>query len=179
MTARMSRKELAVALGPNSPLRGRTSRNASPEHDEQVKLFEWARPRDVFGHPNYKISYELAGAGARLHPVLGTSLFHAVPNGGKRGKLTAWKLQLEGVTPGVFDIALDMACGGYFGFKLEMKVKGGRLSAAQRDYDIWVRMRGYCTAVCHSWEEARDALLEYLALPPTEALRPFTSLKDF
>lgn len=109
------------------------------EHQEQVQLFAWAAYRP-----------ELA-------------LLHAIPNGGKRDIRTAAMLKAEGVKPGVPDICLPVPKGGYHGLYIELKRrKGGTVSKEQ---EAWIRAltaEGYCCALCHGWEAARDEIMRYI-----------------
>ena len=118
------------------------------EHDEQRRLFQWAACQRV------------------TYPDL--QWLYAIPNGGKRSKATAGKLKAEGVKPGVPDVALDVARGGWFGLRLELKRrKKSHVSDVQ---DAWHRRlwaQGYKVEVCYGWEQASVALIRYLALPPT------------
>lgn len=114
------------------------------EHQEQCALFEWQE--------------WMAKQMPELH------LMHAIPNGGKRDIRTAAMLKAEGVKPGVPDIFLPVSRGGKHGLYIELKRrKGGVVSKEQ---EAWIRalmVQGYCCAVCHGWEAARDEILRYLA----------------
>ena len=88
-------------------------------------------------------------------------LFH-VPNGEKRAKVTAVRLQTQGVKPGVPDLSLPVARHGYHGLWIEMKTNGGRVSPAQRAWIDALRAQGYRVAVCYGWEAARDEIETYL-----------------
>lgn len=114
----------------------------APEHDEQVALFQWiALERNI--------------------PELG--LLFAIPNGGKRHIFTAKKLKAEGVKPGVPDLFLPVARGGYHGLFLEMKrEKGGRLSQHQKEWGEALTAQGYVVVSCPGWDAARHVLLLYL-----------------
>lgn len=115
-------------------------RNATPtEHWEQVQLFKWASAR----------------------PEL--SLMYAVPNGGHRDIRVAAKLKAEGVKPGVPDICLPVARGGFHGLYIELKRrKGGRVSPEQMLWIEALMREGYACAVCLGWQEARRTIEEYM-----------------
>lgn len=110
---------------------------------------------------------EWAHAAAALHPDL-AYLVH-VPNGGKRGKLEAWRLKRQGVRPGYPDLLLDVARGGYHGLRIELKATRADLgrspwvSPEQVGWITRLQEQGYYVVVCEGWESARDALLFYLA----------------
>jgi hypothetical protein len=122
---------------------------------EQQNLFGWAAWAEK-GHPELKDMY-------------------AVPNGAFKSKAMAAKFQREGLKPGVPDIVLPHARGGYHALYIEMKRKrvpgkrvelrvGTRPSEEQLDWHLRLRAAGNCVFVAYGWEEARDYILAYLAL---------------
>lgn len=115
------------------------------EHDAQCALIQW---RDLL---------------APRCPALG--LLYAIPNGGKRDVVTATRLKAEGVTAGVPDLCLPVAREGYHGLYIEMKIPGGRVSPAQRQWLAALEAEGYMTAVCYSWPEAARVIARYLGAP--------------
>lgn len=110
------------------------------EAEEQTTLFEWA----AF-IPELKYMY-------------------AVPNGGSRHPKEAMNLKRQGVKAGVPDICLPLPKGGYHGMYLEMKVGKNKTSEAQKEYLAYLASVGYATAVCYSFEEARNTLVKYIGL---------------
>ena len=80
-------------------------------------------------------------------------LIIAIPNGGKRGKLEAMRLQAEGVTAGVPDLQIPM-----FNLWIEMKAKGGRLSPVQKAMHERLRSEGQTVVTCFSTDEAVDVV---------------------
>lgn len=113
------------------------------ENQEQAALFEWASRMEG------------------RHPEL--RLLMAIPNGGYRTARTAAILQKTGVKPGVPDICLPVARGGYNSLYIELKrVKGGVVSAKQKVWLERLKSYGNKAVVCRGWEEARDELLTYL-----------------
>jgi len=93
---------------------------------------------------------------------------YAVPNGGRRGKREAAIMKGEGVRAGQPDLNLDVAVGSYHGLRIEMKRpdREGRRraqpSVEQRERLKLYNERGYATAVCRGWIEARDVITAYL-----------------
>jgi hypothetical protein len=74
-------------------------------------------------------------------------------------------MKAQGVMAGVPDFYLDVARGGYHGMRIELKRSiGGVLSPAQQLWLGWLRTQGYYAIVCRGWEEARDALSDYLSM---------------
>ena|SRR5690242_12310535 len=131
------------------------------EHEEQVALFAWA----------HLIS-------AR-HPEL-AELF-AVPNfSGRLGKAPpiaairqAQALKIEGRKPGVEDVMLLVARGGYHGLLIEMKRINAVPSDVKPEQRAWHKAhikRGYRVEVCKGAEEAKAVLLDYLAQPKTQVV---------
>ena len=110
------------------------------EHAEQATLVQWLG----IAHPAVRI--------------------FAIPNGGRRGKLEAMRLQLEGVSPGVPDLMLPTPRGKYHGLFVEMKrTKGGRTSAEQKDWLAYLTAQGYRAVVCKGFEEAKKEIECYLS----------------
>lgn len=114
------------------------------EHGEQAALFCWAA--DNCGQ----------------YPPL--EFMFAVPNGfyGDSGQKA--KMKAEGLRTGVPDIMLPFhnTFTHYSGCFIEMKVKKNKADADQIRYIDYLRSAGYYVAICYSWEEARDTLINYL-----------------
>lgn len=115
------------------------------ESAEQQLLFKWA-------------AYE---ARAR-YPCL--TLLFAIPNGGKRSERTGAVMKAEGVKRGVPDIMLPVSRGVYHGLFIELKrQRGGQVSHEQRDWLDALAIQGYRCHVCRGFEEAKRAILDYMA----------------
>lgn len=98
---------------------------------------------------------------------------HAVPNGGLRSARTGAKMKATGARKGIWDVCLPVPTfsfdnGRYTaGLYIEMKKPGtGRLTKEQKEFKLHLDFYGYETAVCFTWEEARDAILAYLERCP-------------
>lgn len=115
-----------------------------PEHDEQVKLIQWARWNE--------------GKHKDLHWL------HAIPNGGQRHPAVAAKLQAEGVKPGVFDLCLPVARNGFHGLYIEMKAGKGRVTDEQKSFEAHLVKSGYQAVVCWSGDAAIEAVSDYLGI---------------
>lgn len=111
------------------------------EHDEQVALFEWAALQ------------------AQVYP--GLDLMFAIPNGGLRNIKVAIKMKAEGLKPGVPDIFLPVAMGGYHGLFIEMKYKSNKPRENQVAYIDALSTQGYCTAVCWGCADAIETIVDY------------------
>ncbi|MFJ5346675.1 MULTISPECIES: VRR-NUC domain-containing protein [Pectobacterium] len=82
------------------------------ELEEQAALIEWADKTVINGIK------------------IGDYLLH-IPNEGKRGPKAARDAKRLGIKKGVPDLFLALPRGGYAGLWIEMKAKGGKLSAQQ------------------------------------------------
>lgn len=104
--------------------------------------------------------------------------FYHVPNGGARNKAEAGRLKAQGVRAGVLDLSLDVARGGYFGLRIELKATKTELGhkppvsneQRQRIHDL--RADGYYADIAEGWEQARDTTLSYLQMPKTQLSTP-------
>ena len=113
------------------------------EAQEQTALFQWAKLME------------------KKWPEL--QLLHAIPNGGSRNPIEARHLKEQGVKPGIPDVFLPVARGGYHGLYIEMKRrKGGRVSVEQKKMILALRDQGFRAEVCEGWEKARDVITEYM-----------------
>ena len=117
--------------------------NGATEADEQVLLMRWA-------------AYSLG-----RYPKL--RMLHHIPNGGSRNHAEAAHLRAQGVRPGVPDLCLPVARGGYHGLYIELKRRvGGRLSEEQKGWLEALRRNGYRAVRCDGWEDAARVIAEYL-----------------
>ena len=89
--------------------------------------------------------------------------FYAVPNGGKRDKITAKRLKDEGVRSGVPDLCIPVPKGEKHGLYVEMKIQGGSLSKAQKEWINYLVSVGYECAVCYGAEAAIKAIRGYMS----------------
>jgi hypothetical protein len=117
------------------------------EEIEQIALFRWAE----YAQAQYE---EL-------------KLMYHVPNEGKRSAITGARMKQAGLKAGVPDVCLPTAHGGYIGLYIEMKVKPNKPTENQKQWLRSLRGAGHFTAICYSWEEAKDLIEEYLSLPMT------------
>lgn len=121
------------------------------EHEEQVALFKWA---------DYKKA---------RWPEL--ELMYAIPNGGKRDRVTAALLKAEGVKPGVPDICLPVRRDRWCGVYIELKTKKGKVTPQQRAYLLKLREQGYVTAVCRGWYPASELIKAYMSGVPLDFMK--------
>lgn len=95
------------------------------------------------------------------HPNMRLNLF-AVPNGGRRDKVTGARLKAEGVRPGVADLILLKQRHGYGALLIEMKTSKGILSQIQRIWRNHVSLDGYKYVVCRSLQDFIKEITDYL-----------------
>ncbi len=110
------------------------------EHTEQVATVTWFR----YQYPKF------------------AKCLWAIPNGSQRHIVAAVKLKAEGVMAGVSDCFLMIPKAGWHGLFIEMKVKGGKLSDSQKEFMGLATLMGYQAVVCYGFDEAKDAITEYL-----------------
>ena len=110
------------------------------EHAEQATLVQWFK----MAHPDLRV--------------------FAIPNGGKRGKMEAMRLRLEGVCSGVPDLMIPTPRSQHHGLFVEMKrTKGGSVSKEQKDWIAYLQAQGYQAIVCRGFEEAKMEIECYLS----------------
>lgn len=121
------------------------------EETEQIALFRWA---------------EFA---CNKYPEL--KLMYHVPNEGKRSAIAGSRLKRAGLKPGVPDIVLPVARGGYIGLYIELKYGRNKTTDNQKKWLSDLRAQNHYTAVCYGWEQAKELIEAYIKLPPTAAVR--------
>lgn len=117
-----------------------TKKPAHEEHDLQCACVNW-----------FNLQY----------PNMRLNLF-AVPNGGRRDKVTGARLKAEGVRPGVADLILLKQRHGYGALLIEMKTSKGVLSQLQRIWRNHVSLDGYKYVVCRSVQDFINEINDYL-----------------
>lgn len=88
-----------------------------------------------------------------------------MPNGGFRNAKEAVGLQRQGVKAGVFDLALDVARGGFHGLKIELKAPSGKCkvpSPEQLEYMTFCQEQGYYALVSNDFNEVKQCITDYL-----------------
>lgn len=91
-----------------------------------------------------------------------TGLLFAVPNGGRRDRITGARLKLEGVMAGVSDLILLKPNKTYHGLLIEMKTAVGVQSQSQKDWQSIVTKAGYKYIVCRTLDKFREEVDNYL-----------------
>ena len=124
--------------------------------------------RDQPEHRVQSAAFAAIRAAEATYPVL--QLIYAVPNGGKRGKLTAVQMWREGARAGMPDINVDVPRWGYHGLRIEVKI-GTYPSPEQILVHQHLEAQGYCVVVikgkeAQAYNELLGVVAEYLGLPP-------------
>lgn len=124
-------------------MKKRASDNSNPssnpsEAHEQKQLIQWCRTDPRFQY-----------------------LFH-VPNESVGGPGWLTRNRQMGVKAGVPDLIYPVPMKGYHGLFIEMKTKTGRLSAEQKRWIAALETFGYKVVVVHGWEQAKEALQDYV-----------------
>lgn len=101
---------------------------------------------------------------AGTHPEI--LLMHAIPNGDFRGWGVGTKLKAEGVIPGIPDLCMPVARGGYHGFYLELKRSGGKVRDEQWEIMEALHAQGYFVRVTNHLQTALEIIENYLLEMP-------------
>jgi hypothetical protein len=103
------------------------------EHEEQREVVKWFRQT----YENVRI--------------------FAIANGEKRSITVASRLKVEGVSPGVPDLYAPE-----WKLWIEMKrIKGGSVSAVQKDWHTYLQGIGDTVLVCKGAEEAKEQIIKF------------------
>lgn len=87
-------------------------------------------------------------------------MFFAVSNGGRRDAREGARLKKQGLRAGVSDLILLVPRPHVL--LLEVKVKGGKLSDAQKDWLAKAAAIGHTTAVAYDFNAARAAIVNHI-----------------
>lgn len=119
------------------------------EHYEQVRIFAY------FNRHNKALYERLA----------------AIPNGGHRAKSTGGKLKAEGQKAGYLDIVLDLAHGGHFGLKLELKRQDKEKATISKLQEVSIARLsadGYFACVAYGADQAIKIINDYVSKDKTK-----------
>lgn len=99
----------------------------------------------------------------KLKMLLVSSVNGAMLQGTPEQRAKQWKrLENEGAVPGVSDLFLFVARGGWHGLCIEMKIEGNTQSPKQREFEGQVTDQNYKYVVCKTFDEFRQTVLDYL-----------------
>lgn len=86
----------------------------------------------------------------------------AIPNGGRRDKITAAIMKGEGVLAGVADLFLMVPNEGFHGLWIEMKTPKGRASDSQKLFESLSKSQGYEYRIARTLDEFQFIINDYL-----------------
>ncbi len=121
------------------------------EASEQALYFQWLDYVSIGGQPLRPHAYHVA-------------------NGGSRNPIEAARLKAQGVTPGVPDIAIDVAAGKFHGLRIELKRIGEKPTTEQQAAIARLLSQGYHATVCQGFDEARRETVRYFATAGIQVL---------
>jgi len=113
------------------------------EHAEQVNIIKYCKivKIPVFAIPN----------GMWIPGLTGKRLFSYIA-----------KMKAEGMTKGVPDLFFPIANNGYNGLFIELKIRGGKLSAEQMKWLKILSNNGYKAICCYGANEAIKEIKKYM-----------------
>ena len=91
-------------------------------------------------------------------------LLFSIPNGGKRGIITAMNMKAEGTVSGVADLMLLHSNPLYHGLFIEMKAPKGKQSEPQKEFEFYCLSNDYQYSLCRSLEEFMFIVNQYINL---------------
>ena len=95
------------------------------------------------------------------YPHMAHNLF-AVPNGGRRDKVTGAKLKAEGQLAGVSDLIFLKRNSTYGALLIEMKTPTGRQADTQKQWQQLIEQDGFKYVVCRSLYDFQREIINYL-----------------
>lgn len=122
------------------------ARNNHLEDDHQKALFSWAE-----NYPQLKW----------MHSIPNGAFLHGGPK--QRARQMA-RLKAQGLTPGVLDVFLPKARGGFHGLYIELKIKPNKPTEKQKEFIQQADKDGYLTAVCYDWLDAKQVISDYMGI---------------
>ena len=94
----------------------------------------------------------------------------ASANGAKRTVQAGRKLKMMGMSPGFPDLTIPIRSGGFGGLFIEMKRENtGRPTPEQVEWIAFLREQGYWADFAYGFEQAKNIVIQYLALTPEAA----------
>lgn len=89
----------------------------------------------------------------------------AIPNGGKRDKVTGAIMKREGAKAGVLDVFVAIPSGIHHGLFIEFKRKGGKMTPAQAQFARQAMAAGFPVIVATDALDAFRAVRKYFEKP--------------
>ena len=91
-----------------------------------------------------------------------SKLLIAIPNGGKRNKIEAAIMKLEGIVSGAPDMALLVGRSGYNNLFIELKTEKGRQSESQKAWQKDAEKYGSKYVIIRSVDQFIETINNYL-----------------
>lgn len=93
-------------------------------------------------------------------------ILYAIPNGAYlANKHQAMKLIATGMMPGVADLVLDISNKTHTTLKLELKLKSGKQSPAQLQWEKIITQNGHKYVIIKTISQFINTITEYLDIP--------------
>lgn len=112
-------------------------RRAHPEDDMQASFVQW-----------FRLQYK-------------TRIIMSIPNAAKRSLWLARLMRKTGLLKGALDLFIPEPVLSTPGLWLEFKVKPNKPTDDQERFIAAMKARGYSVVVCHSFDQAKDAVKNY------------------
>lgn len=129
--------------------------------EQMLTLHRQAAPRKRPDDEEHRLQVACVQWFRYQYPKHAHNLF-AVPNGGKRDKVTAAKLKAEGALAGVADLILLIQSKGYGALLIEMKTSSGRQADSQKAWQKAIEKDGYKYVICRSISDFMKEVNSYM-----------------
>lgn len=129
--------------------------------EQMLTLHRQAAPRKRPDDEEHRLQVACVQWFHYQYPNHAHNLF-AVPNGGKRDKVTAAKLKAEGALAGVADLILLIQSKGYGALLIEMKTSSGRQADSQKAWQKAIEKDGYKYVICRSISDFMKEVNSYM-----------------
>lgn len=129
--------------------------------EQMLTLHRQAAPRKRPDDEEHRLQVACVQWFHYQYPKHAHNLF-AVPNGGKRDKVTAAKLKAEGALAGVADLILLIQSKGYGALLIEMKTSSGRQADSQKAWQKAIEKDGYKYVICRSISDFMKEVNSYM-----------------
>ena len=155
----MSELYIAQLKAKRTPFLPFKASGGTPLASSDYKLVAVPLKRKTIKHDEAALQTSIVLWFGMQYPEFSGMLF-AVPNGGRRDAREGARLKKEGVRAGVADLILLVPRPNVL--LLEVKVKGGKLSDAQKTWLAAAASLGHTTAVAYDFHAARAAIVNHI-----------------
>ena len=130
-------------------------------YEEMIKISQKVKTRKKPSDEEHRIQSACIKWYRLKYPKMHHNLF-AVPNGGRRDRITGAKLKEEGVLAGVADIIFLKSNRFYGALLIEIKTPKGMQSDPQIEWENKISKDGYKYTVCRSVDDFVKVIIDYL-----------------